>query len=295
MCFERIRCCFATPAARLDEWARRRIISASRRRCSASATRRPSWRAGSWRRRSSLEDRRDEWRRIGERICAGGAADARRLCAARCEPARRCTSARRSTCGGGCARTSRDAAGAGSRPEFARAADAEWQEVGSELEALLREAALIRRAAAGRERAGRARRLSRRARVPAALVARRRSWWLPSVEADSVGLVARARRRRLDDSADAPERRRPRGPRRAAVAVLQRRPLDGGASTTPRRLAPLVFSWLAGRGAAATRLDPHDAPIARAAARAARGAARGRAAVRRADRCARSRLSPERV
>jgi hypothetical protein len=41
-----------------------------------------------------------------------------------------------------------------------------------------------------------------------------------------------------------------------------------GADAAPRatpaalrttRFAPLVFSWLAGRGAAATRLDPHDA------------------------------------
>ena len=41
------------------------------------------------------------------------------------------------------------------KPAFARAADAEWQEVGSELEALLREAALIRRAAAAGQRADR--------------------------------------------------------------------------------------------------------------------------------------------
>ena len=26
------------------------------------------------------------------------------------------------------------------------------------------------------------------------------------------------------------------------------------------RLAPIVFSWLAGRGASASRIDPHDAP-----------------------------------
>ena len=26
------------------------------------------------------------------------------------------------------------------------------------------------------------------------------------------------------------------------------------------RLAPIVFSWLAGRGANASRIDPHDAP-----------------------------------
>ena len=30
-------------------------------------------------------------------------------------------------------------------------------------------------------------------------------------------------------------------------------------TTNGAKLAPLVFSWLAGRGAGATRLDPHDA------------------------------------
>jgi len=33
--------------------------------------------------------------------------------------------------------------------------------------------------------------------------------------------------------------------------------------THAHALAPLVFSWLAGRGAAATRLDPHDVASAR--------------------------------
>jgi hypothetical protein len=31
-----------------------------------------------------------------------------------------------------------------------------------------------------------------------------------------------------------------------------------------RPLAPIVFTWLAGRGESASRLDPHDAPDARA-------------------------------
>ena len=35
------------------------------------------------------------------------------------------------------------------------------------------------------------------------------------------------------------------------------------AGTSDHLLAPLVFSWLAGRGADATRLDPHDSPSAR--------------------------------
>ncbi len=47
-------------------------------------------------------------------------------------------------------------------------------------------------------------------------------------------------------------------------------------TTTLGLLAPLVFSWLAGRGATATRLDPHDVALGAAAAGAARRAARRR-------------------
>jgi len=137
---------------------------------------------------------------------------------------------------------------------MARAADAEWQEVGSELEALLREAALI---------------FELRPVVnvqigPPALDTRDVSPTLvrdvvvvvPSVDDDSAELVAarpsgawlqqRTRRngadlamhvRRLRRFFDSPLRRGLEGP----------------------RLAPIVYSWLARRGAAASRVDPRDA------------------------------------
>ena len=80
---------------------------------------------------------------------------------------------------------------------------------------------------------------------------------VPSIEADSVELVgARV------DGEWMMQRTRRNG---ADLAVHTRRvmrfftsPLrDRPAPTAP--LAPIVFSWLAHRGARATRLDPHDA------------------------------------
>ncbi|MGC4084978.1 MAG: hypothetical protein QM736_23400 [Vicinamibacterales bacterium] len=66
---------------------------------------------------------------------------------------------------------------------------------------------------------------------------------LARVTRDGVGLAARATslHRFFLDEADA----------------------DSEADTVFDGLAPLVFSWLAGRGAAATRLDPHDVASAR--------------------------------
>ena len=51
-------------------------------------------------------------------------------------------------------------------------------------------------------------------------------------------------------------------------------------------LAPIVFSWLAGRGSAATRLDPHDVPERTGA----RELARRLAALLRDERLFRERL-----
>jgi hypothetical protein len=83
---------------------------------------------------------------------------------------------------------------------------------------------------------------------------------LPSVEDDSVELVgARA------DGGWMMQRTRRNG---ADLAVHTRRvtrffisPLRRGFEGAP--LAPIVFSWLARRGAGATRLDPHDVRDAR--------------------------------
>jgi predicted GIY-YIG superfamily endonuclease len=150
------------------------------------------------------------------------------------------------------------------QPALSRVVDAEWHEVGSELEALLREAELIHELQpivnvqtgppdfATRD-------------VPAALV-RDVVVIVPSIDQDRAVLIGA----------------RPDGgwimqrtPRNGAELVVHtqrllrffvgrlsaRKALPEGGS----RLAPIVFSWLAGRrGSEATRLDPHDAPSARA-------------------------------
>ena len=99
------------------------------------------------------------------------------------------------------------------KPEMSRIADAEWQEVGSELEALLREAALIHELQPSVNVQIGAPALETR-EIPRALV-RDVLVLVPSIEARFGGARRRARRRRVDDSADAPQRRRPRGPRAA--------------------------------------------------------------------------------
>jgi predicted GIY-YIG superfamily endonuclease len=137
---------------------------------------------------------------------------------------------------------------------MARVADAEWMEVGSELEALLREAALIDelRPEANVQvgppaLAGRA--------IPGALV-RDVVVLQPSVEDDSVELVcARA------DGGTMIQRTRRNGVDVPVHVARVRRFFEPGRRREKARppLAPIVFSWLARRGADATRLDPWDA------------------------------------
>jgi predicted GIY-YIG superfamily endonuclease len=199
-----------------------------------------------------MEDRRETWRQIGERISAAAPAspgvymlkdvEGRVLYVGKANSLRRRLrthfSPRRWTA---------------IKSEFARASEAEWIEVGSELEALLREAALIEELApivnvqigepALRTRA-----------VPARLV-RSVIVLLPSVEDDSAELIC-AR----PDGEWMIQRTRRNGSDLVVHAVRLtrffhspvRRALEG------RALAPLVFSWLAGRGRSATRLDPSD-------------------------------------
>jgi predicted GIY-YIG superfamily endonuclease len=146
------------------------------------------------------------------------------------------------------------------KPAFARAVDAQWEAVGSELEALLREADLIQRlrpianVQIGRPDLG-------GREIPSALL-RDVVVLVPSVEADSVELVAarvagdwiiqRTRRNGADLAIHAARLRR----------FFSRREPDGRA-VNASLLGPIVFSWLARRGANATRLDPHDAKSAR--------------------------------
>ncbi len=149
------------------------------------------------------------------------------------------------------------------KPGFARAVAVEWHPVGSEIEALLLEAEWIAALTPLANVQVRAPAMDRRA-VPAALL-RDTLLVLPSAAEGAVELLAA----RVD-----------------GTVLLQRAVRDGKglvARTTALRrffagetvdvqpqdrrivagLAPLVFSWLAGRGASATRLDPHDVPSAR--------------------------------
>ncbi len=159
------------------------------------------------------------------------------------------TSARRSTCGAGCARTSPSGGGAALKAPFARVADAEWHEVGSEIEALLREASLIEELQPSRTSRS-ARRRSRRARFRRALV-RDVIVVVPSVEPESAELVAaradggwliqRTRARRQPSSTST---------RDAADALLPARRC-GDRFESPRARADRVL--VAGAAAARTR------------------------------------------
>jgi predicted GIY-YIG superfamily endonuclease len=146
----------------------------------------------------------------------------------------------------------------GLKAGLARAVDAEWQEVGSELEALLCEARLIADLSpVVNVQIGAPALVTRE--IPRALV-RDVVVVLPSIEEDSAELVA----------ARAAGEWLILGTRRTGVDLVVhaarlwrffhsplRRSFDGVA------LAPIVFSWLAGRGASASRIDPHDCPSPR--------------------------------
>jgi predicted GIY-YIG superfamily endonuclease len=204
-----------------------------------------------------LEDRRAEWVRIGERICAKAPAAPGVYLLRDANDAvlyvGKANNIRRRLRTHFAARRWRVL-----KPEFARAVSAEWLEVGSELEALLREAEWIEtlRPAVNVQVGGPA--LGSR-QIPAALI-RDVVVILRSIEDDSAELVA-AR-------ASGPtlmQRTRRNG---ADLAVHAQRlwrffrdtSREGGEE---RGLAPIVFSWLAERGAAATRLDPGDAATSR--------------------------------
>jgi predicted GIY-YIG superfamily endonuclease len=200
-----------------------------------------------------IEDPRDRWRRLGERICASAPAapgvyvlrDAER----RAVYVGKAIDLRRRLRTHFAERRWRAL-----KPHFARIVDAEWQEVGSELEALLREAALIDELhpIVNVQTAPPA--LATR-RIPCALVRDvlvvvrsidEASAELVAARADGGWLVQRTRRDGANLAADS------RRLLRFFNSPLRAR-FDG------RPLAPLVFSWLAGRGARASRLDPHDA------------------------------------
>jgi predicted GIY-YIG superfamily endonuclease len=217
-----------------------------------------------------VEDRRDEWRRVGERICAeapptpgvyvlkdGGE---RALYVGKAINLRRRLRAHFA-----------ERRWRAIKPGMSRIASAEWQEVGSELEALLREAALIHERQPILNVQIDDPRLTTR-EIPRALM-RDVLVVVPSIEADSVELVGarvdgewmmqRTRRNGADLAVHAQR------VMRFFRSAFRRRLSDHACHKacveipTANPLAPLVFSWLARRGATATRIDPHAVRDAR--------------------------------
>lgn len=203
-----------------------------------------------------LEDRRENWRRAGERICrAAPMAPAVYVLRDR-EGAvlyvGKAVNLKRRLHAHFAARRWK-----ATRPQLARVVDADWELVGSEIEALLKEADLIERLRPpANVQVGPPRMAART--IPAAIV-RDVIVLVPSIEPDSVELVAartdglwmmqRTRRSGADLAVHAPRLRR----FFSRNGVVRR---GRGGPTT--RLAPIVYSWLAARGASATRLDPAD-------------------------------------
>ena len=200
-----------------------------------------------------LEDRREVWRAAGERICrdaptAPGVyllkdADGHPLYVGKAVNLRRRLRAHFA-----------ERRWRAIKPALSRAADAEWQTVGSELEALLREAALIAELQPPVNVQIGSPQLDARA-IPRALL-RDIVVLVPSVEDDSIELIGA----RVDDGAWMIQRTRRDG---ADLAVHSNRLWKffnsalRRARTTGPALAPIVYSWLAGRGDSATRVDPH--------------------------------------
>ena len=204
-----------------------------------------------------LEDRSEVWRRTGERICADAPATpgVYVLEDAGGQPlyVGKAINLRRRLRAHFAARRWRAI-----KPEMARAAGATWHEVGSELEALLREAALIHELQPPVNVQTSAPDLTTR-EVPRALV-RDVIVLVPSVEPDSVELVAAT-----VDGRWMIQRTRRGGDDLAVHTQRLMRFFNGlrrGRDEVPP-LAPIVFSWLFGRGEAATRLDPREVRDAR--------------------------------
>ena len=201
-----------------------------------------------------VEDRRDAWQRIGERVCAR-APDRPGVYILRDEIGRalyvgKSNNVRRRLRAHFARRRWPRVKAA-----LARAVDAEWVEVGSEIEALLREAELIAELApvvpmvniqTGPPNLG------TRA-IPAALV-RDVIVVVPSIAPDSAELIAA----RVDGGWMI-QRARRNGEDLQPTRLLRFFRTPGSSSGGARSLlAPIVFSWLARRGANASRVNPHD-------------------------------------
>jgi predicted GIY-YIG superfamily endonuclease len=201
-----------------------------------------------------LEDRRENWRRAGERVCreapAAPAVYVLRDHEGTALYVGKAVNLRRRLHAHFAARRWK-----ATRPPLARAVDADWELVGSEIEALLKEADLIERLRPpANVQVGPPQMAART--IPAALV-RDVIVLARSIEHDSVELVA-AR----TDGRWMMQRTRRSGADLAVHATRLRRFFSrngvvrrGGPTT---RLAPIIYSWLAGRGSSATRLDAAD-------------------------------------
>jgi len=202
-----------------------------------------------------LEDRHETWRRAGERICRDAPTvpgvyvlkdvEGRALYVGKAVNLRRRLRTHFA-----------ERRWRAIKPELSRVVDAEWQEVGSELEALLREAALIDELQPPVNVQMAAPALDTRA-IPRAL-ARDTVVLVPSVEHDSVELVAA----RVDDGGWMIQRTRRNGADLAVHSTRLWRFFNSAlrrARPTKSPLAPIVYSWLSARGASATRIHPHDA------------------------------------
>src|SRR5262245_48918380 len=201
-----------------------------------------------------MEDRHEEWRRAGDRIAseAPPTAGVYVLLDAQERPlyVGKAVNLRRRL------RTHfADRRWRGLKAPLARAVEAEWHEVGSEIEALLREAQLIHELNPVVNVQIGPPVLDTRA-IPQSLV-RDVIVLQPSIEPDSVELIAA----RADGGWMIQRTRRTGIDLVVHVARLIRffnSPLRRKFDPAP--LAPLVFSWLAHRGQSASRLDPGDAP-----------------------------------
>jgi len=200
-----------------------------------------------------LEDRREEWRRAGEQICRAAPASpgvyVLRDAEGRALYVGKAVNLRRRLRAHFAERRWRAI-----KPAMALAAGAEWVEVGSDLEALLREAALIHALQPQVNVQIGEPRLDARD-VPRAL---RRDVLalLPSIEADSIELIAAA-----VDGRSMIQRTRRDGADLAVHAQRVLRFFNSPLSRAARdrdALAPIVYSWLARRGERTTRIDPHD-------------------------------------
>jgi len=199
-----------------------------------------------------VEDRHESWRRVGERICRDAPAapgvyvlrdaEGRAIYVGKAVNLHRRLRSRFA-----------DRRWLDLHPAMARVAYAECHTVGSEIEALLREAIFIRELQPAANVQIGAPALRTRA-IPRALL-RDVVVLVPSVDAECVEIVSA----RVDGDVAIHRTRRDASGIEAAAASLTVFFGESARYEGPvHRLSPIVFSWLAGRGSAATRFDPHD-------------------------------------